>query len=139
MFSVTVTETLDMPRHGRAKPSTPRTDPLPAPPRVLLDERGCAYRVVRSDKAAGPDGDERLVFSVEVIGFRAPELAAAYGLTPRQAHIAHLLARRATNAEIAVELQISRHTARHHTEQVLTKLGVRSRAAVRQLIFAPQK
>ena len=32
--------------------------------------------------------------------------------------------------EIADRLNISEHTARHHTERVLGKLGVRSRAAI---------
>ncbi|NBB73424.1 MAG: hypothetical protein GVY35_07070, partial [Bacteroidetes bacterium] len=52
------------------------------------------------------------------------------GLTPRQAEVAQLLARRKTNREIADALCISPHTARHHTEAVLRKLEVDSRRAV---------
>jgi len=57
-----------------------------------------------------------------------------FGLSPRQAEIALLLAERKTNTEIAEELQISPHTARRHTEQVLLRLDVRSRTDVRARI-----
>ena len=57
-------------------------------------------------------------------------LTARYQLTRREAEAARLLAAGKSNAEIAAALAISAHTARRHTEQVLLKLGVRSRAAV---------
>lgn len=57
-------------------------------------------------------------------------VAKALDLTPQEARVALLLRERRSNAEIAAALSISRHTARHHTERVLAKLGVRSRAAV---------
>ena len=53
-----------------------------------------------------------------------------FGLTPREAEVAALLVRRRTNREIARELGISPHTARHHVESVLAKLGVHSRRDV---------
>ncbi len=52
------------------------------------------------------------------------------GLTKREADVARLLAERRSNLEIAAALCISPHTARHHTEQVLVKLGLHSRAGV---------
>jgi DNA-binding CsgD family transcriptional regulator len=57
-------------------------------------------------------------------------ISARFGLTQREAAVARLLAEGRSNAEIARELSISSHTARHHTENVLVKLGVRSRAQV---------
>jgi DNA-binding CsgD family transcriptional regulator len=42
---------------------------------------------------------------------------------------------RLSNAEIARMLSISPHTARHHTENVLAKVGVRSRDALRRAIL----
>jgi DNA-binding NarL/FixJ family response regulator len=51
-----------------------------------------------------------------------------YGLTPRETEVAALLAQGRSNTAIATALQISSHTARHHTQRVLTKLGVHSRA-----------
>jgi DNA-binding CsgD family transcriptional regulator len=52
----------------------------------------------------------------------------AHGLTPREAEVAALLARGLPNAAVARQLGISPHTARHHTQRVLAKLGVHSRA-----------
>lgn len=53
-----------------------------------------------------------------------------FGLTPRQIEVARLLAAGRSNAAIATELCISPDTARHHTEDVMRKMGVRSRAEV---------
>ena len=63
----------------------------------------------------------------------APEHAAdrtwpQYGFTGREAEVARLLAQGRRNSAIAAELGISAHTARHHTQRVLAKLGVHSRA-----------
>jgi DNA-binding CsgD family transcriptional regulator len=55
---------------------------------------------------------------------------AHFGLTRREAQIARLLARRATNREIAEQLDLSPHTVRHHVESIFAKLGVHSRRAV---------
>ena len=63
-----------------------------------------------------------------------PEVRKRFGLTKKQASVALLLAQRKSNQEIASELFISPHTARHHTERVLTKLGVHARADVRQAL-----
>lgn len=58
----------------------------------------------------------------------------ALGLTPQESRVALLLAQRRSNAEIASALTISEHTARHHTERVLAKLGVHTRAAVAERV-----
>ena len=52
------------------------------------------------------------------------------GLTRREAQVARLLARRATNREIADELDVSPHTVRHHIESIFRKLGIQSRRAL---------
>jgi DNA-binding NarL/FixJ family response regulator len=52
-----------------------------------------------------------------------------YGLTLREAEVAQRLAEGCSNNEIAEQLHISPHTARHHTQRILSKLGVHSRAA----------
>jgi len=62
------------------------------------------------------------------------ELRKWYGLTRMEARVAGLLARGLTNAEIAASQFISAHTARHHTESVLLKLGVHSRREVARLL-----
>lgn len=53
-----------------------------------------------------------------------------FRLTSREADVARFLARGERNARIAALLGISPHTARRHTESVMLKLGVHSRAAV---------
>ncbi|HEY0021179.1 MAG TPA: response regulator [Longimicrobium sp.] len=62
-------------------------------------------------------------------------LRERYGLTARQTEVVRLLAEGCSNAEIAGRLEMSYYTARNHTEQVLGKLGVSSRAAVGALIY----
>lgn len=57
-----------------------------------------------------------------------------YGLTRRQAEVALLLTDRKTNDEIADALCVSPHTARHHTEAVMGKLGARSRREVARIV-----
>lgn len=54
-----------------------------------------------------------------------------YGLTPREIRVATLLAARLRSREIADVLGISIHTARRHAEAVLRKVGVQSRAELR--------
>jgi DNA-binding NarL/FixJ family response regulator len=60
---------------------------------------------------------------------RGSYLQDRYGLTRRELEVARLLAQGRTNTAIAEALHISTHTARHHTQRVLGKLGVHSRAA----------
>ena len=59
-------------------------------------------------------------------------LREQYGLTPRQMRVAILTAAGSRSREIAQALGISQHTARRHVEAVLQKLGVHSRAEVRE-------
>ena len=61
------------------------------------------------------------------------EVAERLGLTSRQAEVALLLAERRSNKEIAAALSVSVHTARHHVEAVLGRLGV-PRAGVGALL-----
>jgi DNA-binding response OmpR family regulator len=63
------------------------------------------------------------------------ELRARFGLTARQITVARLLGEGYSNAEIAQQLSVSYFTARNHTEQVLAKLGVPTRAAVGAVLF----
>jgi DNA-binding response OmpR family regulator len=65
------------------------------------------------------------------------ELQARFGLTPRQALVARLLAEGCSNAEVAERLGVSEHTARNHTYHVLAKLGTSKRARVATLLRPP--
>jgi DNA-binding NarL/FixJ family response regulator len=62
-------------------------------------------------------------------GRRPRDPLAGHGFTARELAVARLVAEGRSNAAIARELGISPHTARHHTQRVLAKLGVHSRAA----------
>ena len=58
------------------------------------------------------------------------DLMERWRLTAREAQVALALARGASDATIAGELRLSRHTVRHHAENVFAKLGVHSRKAL---------
>jgi DNA-binding NarL/FixJ family response regulator len=60
----------------------------------------------------------------------------ARALSTREREVVVLIARGATNAEIAGELYLSPHTVKEHTSAIYRKLGVRNRAAAVQ---APQR
>lgn len=57
-------------------------------------------------------------------------LVRRFRLTERECDVAFLLQAGRTNVQIADALGISPCTARHHTERVLAKLGIRSRSAI---------
>jgi DNA-binding NarL/FixJ family response regulator len=59
---------------------------------------------------------------------RTVHLQLEYGLTTREMQVAILLAEGRSNEDVAAALRVSPHTARHHTQHVLAKLGVHSRA-----------
>jgi len=67
--------------------------------------------------------------SAQIEGESCPAPSAAT-LTAAQRRVARLLAVGLANKEIAERLGLSRHTVRHHTESVLARLSVRSRAGV---------
>ena len=70
----------------------------------------------------------------QLSGKRISKLRALYNLTAREAEVCALLVIRRTNREIAAAIGISEHTARHHTESVLRKLGLTSRMEVSKLV-----
>jgi DNA-binding CsgD family transcriptional regulator len=59
---------------------------------------------------------------------------AAYGLTPREAEIAHWLAAGKSNPEIALLLRCAVRTIEKHMERILDKLGVENRVAAAVVI-----
>jgi DNA-binding CsgD family transcriptional regulator len=97
-----------------------------------------AYRLRGNPIGPNTLGRPRAVLvSVDRVSVQVPaedSLRARYGLTARELQVASLILHRLSNNEIARMLGISPHTARHHTENVLIKLGVRSRGALRRLV-----
>ena len=67
-------------------------------------------------------------------GDATARLIRKFRLTRREVEVALLLAEGATNPAIAELLGISEHTSRHHTQHVLVKLGLHSRAGAALLI-----
>jgi DNA-binding CsgD family transcriptional regulator len=65
-----------------------------------------------------------------------PDAGARFDLSPRQCQVARYLAARLSAKEIAARMGISEHTARHHTESVMKKLGVTIRRAVAAALVA---
>lgn len=57
-----------------------------------------------------------------------------FRLTERECEVARLLQLGYSNAEVAGALDISPNTARHHTERVFMKLGVRARSAIHRVL-----
>ena len=92
-------------------------------PWVLGDADACRVDTgVRPGTLAGDDAE-------------AEPQARRKSLTAREMEVVHLLARGLSNTEVARRLGISSHTARRHTERVLFKLGVHSRAQVGARMF----
>ena len=120
------------------------SDESPSRDRASHDRAGRAGRGAEDDPASGlhvlgvaaaGDATRTLVVALVV----APEpshaellgiLESRFGLTRREASVAALLVTRRSSLEIACALGISPHTARHHVERVLGKLGIRSRGDV---------
>ena len=78
-----------------------------------------------------------VIVTIERAQSRLPareSLIQRFGMTKREADVALCLAVGQRNAAIASELRISPHTARHHTESVLAKLGVHTRSQVSRAI-----
>lgn len=94
--------------------------------RASLRDEMRQLRVQRALLSERPNGQPRNGHPPR--GFQTLDLKSRYGLTDRELEVAALLADGRGNAAIAVALSISPHTARHHTQHVLGKLGVHSRA-----------
>jgi DNA-binding CsgD family transcriptional regulator len=100
--------------------------------RVVATARG-AYRLsasIAGDQGPPPRGVLVLVEPLFREPLADPELRERYRLTAQEIRVARALAQSLRNDEIARRLGISPHTTRRHTEHVLDKLGVTSRAQV---------
>jgi DNA-binding CsgD family transcriptional regulator len=99
---------------------------------VVATVRG-RYRISASlvgDAGGGPAG---VLVMLEPL-FREPlpdaDLRERFGLTGQELRVARRIAEGSSNEQVARLLGISAHTARRHTERVLAKLGIASRAQV---------
>jgi DNA-binding response OmpR family regulator len=90
--------------------------------------------LLRRSPAAAPQASAPAAPPVATV-LSDEELRSRFGLTARQTSVARLLGEGCSNAEIAQRLSVSYFTARNHTEQVLSKLGVGTRAAVGAVLY----
>lgn len=107
-------------------PSTP-------PPPAVVRTATARYRVLAILHGDPAEREPLVLASLERLTPARPcaaHLRAAFALTPAESRVALLLAEGRSNAEVAQALAISPFTARRHTERVLDKLGVRTRASV---------
>lgn len=128
-------ETATAARHafapGKSTPGEPAQTPVVLGGQTRL-ARYSATACIAGTTVAGAPGPVVLVALNRETPIPRPdgELKAMYRLTPAECKVARLIARGMSNADVATELFISPHTARRHTERVLTKMGVRSRSEV---------
>jgi DNA-binding CsgD family transcriptional regulator len=126
-----VTQQLVRHMRGTAAPH----ERIDAPVRRSVATRVARYRISGTIIRRGAMGPQEVVLvtldRARPAAWPLDALENRFDLTPRQAEVAQLLAQRKTNREIAEALCISRHTARHHTEAVLRKLGIQTRTEVR--------
>ena len=93
--------------------------------------RRWTLRATRADAVFGRDEVTLVRVRPQVASIMSEaQLARRYGLTRREAEVATLLGAGASNKEIVSRLGVTEFTARRHTENVLRKLGVDSRAKV---------
>jgi DNA-binding CsgD family transcriptional regulator len=96
--------------------------------------RGSAAYTVRA--SVYQPGDEPMVLVNVTPNTPGPtpltdeQLRERYALTGSEIRVARLIAEAKANKVIAATLGISEHTARHHTERVMQKMGIHSRAEV---------
>lgn len=116
------------------------SDEMPCPELRQLVRTGSALYSVYARLVApdAPPAGGTVAVTVEPATAGALSVAPLrkrFGLTDRELDVTNLLSAGKSNADIARALGISPFTARHHTESVLAKLGVRSRAEVPRLVL----
>jgi len=111
--------------------------------RVVRQRNAGEYRFSVSSIDASLMGAPRtfavLVERSDPMPFPAFELKEFYSLTDREIQVARLLAEGRSNDEMSRALGVSTHTARHHTEKVMIKLHVHSRAQVALAVDAARR
>ena len=96
---------------------------------AAADRAGAVWQAI--GYVSGAERAAALAASLPALpGPTAPESPGYSDLTPRERHVAALIAEGLTNAQIAEELHISPVTVAHHVSSILFKLDVSSRTQV---------
>jgi DNA-binding CsgD family transcriptional regulator len=103
--------------------------------RALGDEEGAqlefdAARTTLASLGATPD-----LARLERLAVSGPSAAAAAGLSRRELEVLQHIATGASNREIAGQLFLSERTVARHVSNILTKLGLASRAGATAFAF----
>lgn len=105
----------------------------PACPMRSLATRSARYVIRGCIAPAALAGTPMVLVTVERIAQPRADIdriAREHGLTARERAMSVLLAQGHSIPAVATTLGVSRHTARHHVEHIMSKLGVHSRAAM---------
>jgi DNA-binding CsgD family transcriptional regulator/tetratricopeptide (TPR) repeat protein len=102
---------------------------LPGDERAARDAMATLQRLGAVGSSRAFARDRASYGAASLRGPRRSTLANAAGLTRREQEVLRVLARGATNTEIATELHLSERTVAHHVSAVLGKLGVSTRTA----------
>lgn len=115
--------------HGPARAQ----DPLPAEVERQIETRARSYALWGGYGPTDAAGEHSILVQLESLGPVLPQPEAIeerYGLTPREAAVALLLAEGYSDKAVAKDLGISWHTARTHAKNVFAKLEITSRAEI---------
>jgi LuxR family maltose regulon positive regulatory protein len=96
-----------------------------------------AKRALETFEALGAEGETRRAKDQLAQLSKAPRAAGKGKLTARQVEILRLVAQGLSNPEIAARLKLSDHTVKRHVANLLTKLGLPTRAAA--AVYAAQQ
>ena len=123
-----------MRQFGRSLPRSPSADASEPATSCEVETAADRYRLRATPLEEEISGLNRAtVVTLERLTVRLPgvkSIMQKFGLTTSEASVARLLSQGYSNSRVAAKIGISPHTAHHHTENVLLKLGVHSRAEV---------
>jgi DNA-binding CsgD family transcriptional regulator/nitrogen fixation/metabolism regulation signal transduction histidine kinase len=108
--------------------------------KIHLHERSYTVKAVLVEEELVVLRRQSVCVTIEPDGSELPgvaEIRERFGLTEREAEIALLLARGASNKKIADRLGIQPSTVRTHTEHLFPKLRVNSRKALGLVLMGP--
>ena len=106
--------------------------------RMETFDRVAGLTIGADDYLVKPVAPDELLARLRCVLRRLPLPPDTAGLTPREREVLSLLAEGARQAEIAERLMISPKTVGTHIEQILSKLGVHSRAEAVALAYRLQ-